>query len=101
MTEKQGSGEKLGNIGPIEVFDDGFGDGDVKFRVNDMSKTRSFSAIRTELGDDRLQEILSGDQSVSSDDFEPREPPAFVCQQCNLTWPRSKNNGDDICPKCR
>lgn len=107
MTDEkyQGTGDKIGEIDGVEVLDDGHTDGDVHFKFPDGRKSRSFSTLRKHLGDERLEEILSGgmseEKTVGSSDFEAREPPAFVCQRCHNTWPRTKNDGSGICPDCR
>lgn len=98
-----GTGDKIGEIGDVEIYDDGHHDYDVQFHLPEGSKSRSFSSLRSALGDDVLEEALQGiseEGTVSSTDFEQREAVAFKCQQCNQTYPRTMKAREGVCTDC-
>lgn len=115
-THKHGSSDTLGEIGPLEIRDDGASDRDVviSFDGDEMYICTGLSRIRDQLGDAVFVDLLDsldyvgdtptptnrGSSATGTSSFTPRDPPAFSCRECHQTWPRSRNDGHDRCPNC-
>lgn len=114
---KQATGEEFGRIEhpdgrTVVIEDDGDSDTHVFFSVKteegqDERSTRKIRNLREHYGDEWVTNLFSaaiGTEGGDESSAVRREPPAFVCAECNRSWPRGSNqnpgDGDDICPEC-
>lgn len=98
----KGTGDLIGQIGPVKVYDDGDNDAFIRREIEYKgTQYSSLKHLRRELGDAELENALNGGgQTVSSDDFEIREPVAFKCDRCNQTYPRTMKAREGVCTDC-
>lgn len=120
MTHKySGTGDPLIEIelpdghGTFVIEDDGCNDPDVLTGIRDADGNRKYlSNIRRVMGDDEqfiaVLEAAFGDDTASDPGGGSTTsfggPPVFKCDDCNQSWPRSKNQtpdqSTDTCPQC-